>query len=434
MLSPIGVVRKVFFNKIVIEIDDMKKLNQNYKGDIYSCEGLDTFILLEKSYEEKLIYQISALYDEEKPLEKEDNSKFQIKAYFEAVPIGNIIKEKFEYGIERYPLLGDEVYLTSKEELNKILGNDLEINENNFIIGELSNKKGYYPKINIDNFFTTHISILGNTGSGKSTTGRALLRLYQPTDGEILFEGKDIATLTKGKELLEFRKEAQMIFQDPADSMNSRMNVGYIIEEPLLIQTKMAPHERKEKVMGLLKYVGLPEDAYYRYPHEFSGGQRQRIAIARALVLDPEVVVCDEPVSALDVSVQSQVLNLLLDMQKERNLTLLFISHGLNVVKHMSDRVAVMYLGSIMEMAPSVDIYKDPLHPYTQALIAAIPDTDPDNRRRRIPFTGEIPSPIHLPTGCPFHLNCSKKIDKCAVEKPVLREVADGHMCACHLI
>ena len=176
MLSSIGVVKKVFFNKIVIEIDDMRKLNQNYKGDLYSCEGLDTFILLEKSYEEKLIYQISALYDEEKPLEKEDNSKFQIKAYFEAVPIGNIIKEKFEYGIERYPMLGDEVYLASKEELNKILGNDLEINENNFIIGELSNKKGYYPKINIDNFFTTHISILGNTGSGKSTTIKTIIR------------------------------------------------------------------------------------------------------------------------------------------------------------------------------------------------------------------------------------------------------------------
>ena len=176
MLSPIGVVKKVFFNKIVIEIDDMRKLNQNYKGDLYSCEGLDTFILLDKSYEEKLIYQISALYDEEKPLEKEDNSKFQIKAYFEAVPIGNIIKEKFEYGIERYPLLGDEVYLASKEELNKILGNDLEINENNFIIGELSNKKGYYPKINIDNFFTTHISILGNTGSGKSTTIKTIIK------------------------------------------------------------------------------------------------------------------------------------------------------------------------------------------------------------------------------------------------------------------
>ena len=176
MLSSIGVVKKVFFNKIVIEIDDVRKLNQNYKGDLYSCEGLDTFILLDKSYEEKLIYQISALYDEEKPLEKEDNSKFQIKAYFEAVPIGNIIKEKFEYGIERYPMLGDEVYLASKEELNKILGNDLEINENNFIIGELSNKKGYYPKINIDNFFTTHISILGNTGSGKSTTIKTIIR------------------------------------------------------------------------------------------------------------------------------------------------------------------------------------------------------------------------------------------------------------------
>ena len=176
MLAAIGVVKKVFFNKIVIEIDDMRKLNQNYKGDLYSCEGLDTFILLDKSYEEKLIYQISALYDEEKPLEKEDNSKFQIKAYFEAVPIGNIIRKKFEYGIERYPMLGDEVYLVSKEELNKVLGNDLEIKENNFIIGELSNKKGYYPRINIDNFFTTHISVLGNTGSGKSTTIKTIIK------------------------------------------------------------------------------------------------------------------------------------------------------------------------------------------------------------------------------------------------------------------
>ena len=184
MLSSIGVVKKVFFNKIVIEIDDIKKLNQNYKGDIYSCDGLDTFILLDKSYEEKLIYQISALYDEEKPLEKEDNSKFQIKAYFEAVPIGNIIRKKFEYGIERYPMLGDEVYLVSKEELNKVLGNDLEIKENNFIIGELSNKKGYYPRINIDNFFTTHISVLGNTGSGKSTTIKTIIRKLSEKIGE----------------------------------------------------------------------------------------------------------------------------------------------------------------------------------------------------------------------------------------------------------
>jgi len=287
--------------------------------------------------------------------------------------------------------------------------------------------------VNIKVYPGETLGLVGETGCGKSTLCRAMMRLYKPTSGKVLYKGKSIESLPERK-LKDVRRNVQMIFQDPADSMNSRMNVGYIIEEPLLIQTKMTPHERKEKVMGLLKYVGLPEDAYYRYPHEFSGGQRQRIAIARALVLDPEVVVCDEPVSALDVSVQSQVLNLLLDMQKERNLTLLFISHGLNVVKHMSDRVAVMYLGSIMEMAPSVDIYKDPLHPYTQALIAAIPDTDPDNRRRRIPFTGEIPSPIHLPTGCPFHLNCSKKIDKCAVEKPVLREVEEGHMCACHLV
>ncbi|UTC66208.1 MULTISPECIES: ABC transporter ATP-binding protein [unclassified Treponema] len=287
--------------------------------------------------------------------------------------------------------------------------------------------------VNIKVYQGETLGLVGETGCGKSTLCRAMMRLYKPTSGKVLYKGRSIESLPERK-LRDVRRNVQMIFQDPADSMNSRMNVGYIIEEPLLIQTKMSPNERKDKVMGLLKYVGLPEDAYYRYPHEFSGGQRQRIAIARALVLDPEVVVCDEPVSALDVSVQSQVLNLLLDMQKERNLTLLFISHGLNVVKHMSDRVAVMYLGSIMEMAPSVDIYKEPLHPYTQALIAAIPDTDPDNRRRRIPFTGEIPSPINLPTGCPFHLNCSKKIDKCSVEKPVLREVADGHMCACHLV
>ncbi|UTC62059.1 ATP-binding cassette domain-containing protein [Treponema sp. OMZ 788] len=287
--------------------------------------------------------------------------------------------------------------------------------------------------VNIKVYPGETLGLVGETGCGKSTLCRAMMRLYKPTSGKVLYKGRSIESLPERK-LRDVRRNVQMIFQDPADSMNSRMNVGYIIEEPLLIQTKMTPNERKEKVMGLLKYVGLPEDAYYRYPHEFSGGQRQRIAIARALVLDPEVVVCDEPVSALDVSVQSQVLNLLLDMQKERNLTLLFISHGLNVVKHMSDRVAVMYLGSIMEMAPSLEIYKDPLHPYTQALIAAIPDTDPDNRRRRIPFTGEIPSPIHLPTGCPFHLNCTKKIDKCSVEKPVLREVAEGHMCACHLV
>ena len=277
------------------------------------------------------------------------------------------------------------------------------------------------------------LGLVGETGCGKSTLCRTMMRLYKPTRGEIYYKDKEISRLPERK-LKDVRQNIQMIFQDPADSMNSRMNVGYVIEEPLIIQTKMSATERYEKVISLLKDVGLPEDSYYRYPHEFSGGQRQRIAIARSLALDPEIVVCDEPVSALDVSVQSQVLNLLLDMQEERNLTLLFISHGLNVVRHMSDRVAVMYLGSIMELASSEDIYSKPLHPYTQALIQAIPEPDPEQRRRRVQFTGEIPSPINLPPGCPFHINCAKRVDRCMSEKPEFREIAHGHFCACHIV
>jgi len=277
------------------------------------------------------------------------------------------------------------------------------------------------------------LGLVGETGCGKSTLCRAIMRLYKPTSGSVKYKGRDITRLREWS-LKDVRRNVQMIFQDPADSMNSRLNVGYIIEEPLIIQTRMSIAERREKAMYLLKHVGLPEDAYFRYPHEFSGGQRQRIAIARALALDPEIIVCDEPVSALDVSVQSQVLNLILDMQEERNLTVLFISHGLNVVRHMSDRVAVMYLGNIMELATSEVIYSNPLHPYTQALIAAIPEPDPERRTRRIPFTGEIPSPIHLPSGCPFHINCSKRIDKCKSEKPEYREVEAGHFCACHVV
>ena len=277
------------------------------------------------------------------------------------------------------------------------------------------------------------LGLVGETGCGKSTLCRAIMRLYKPTSGSVKYKGRDITRLREWS-LKDVRRNVQMIFQDPADSMNSRLNVGYIIEEPLIIQTRMSIAERREKAMYLLKHVGLPEDAYFRYPHEFSGGQRQRIAIARALALDPEIIVCDEPVSALDVSVQSQVLNLILDMQEERNLTMLFISHGLNVVRHMSDRVAVMYLGNIMELATSEVIYSNPLHPYTQALIAAIPEPDPERRTRRIPFTGEIPSPIHLPSGCPFHINCSKRIDKCKSEKPEYREVEAGHFCACHVV
>ncbi len=277
------------------------------------------------------------------------------------------------------------------------------------------------------------LGLVGETGCGKSTLCRAIMRLYKPTSGSVIYKGRDITRLREWS-LRDVRRNVQMIFQDPADSMNSRLNVGYIIEEPLIIQTKLSMAQRREKATYLSKHVGLPEDAYFRYPHEFSGGQRQRVAIARALALDPEIIVCDEPVSALDVSVQSQVLNLLLDMQEERNLTVLFISHGLNVVRHMSDRVAVMYLGSIMELATSEVIYSNPLHPYTQALIAAIPEPDPERRTRRIPFTGEIPSPIDLPPGCPFHLNCSKKIDICATKKPEYREVEKGHFCACHIV
>ncbi len=277
------------------------------------------------------------------------------------------------------------------------------------------------------------LGLVGETGCGKSTLCRAMMRLYKPTAGQVFFEGKDITRLRE-RELRFVRKSMQMIFQDPVDSMNPRLNVGYILEEPLLIQTDLNAARRKESALRLLADVGLPEDSYFRYPHEFSGGQRQRIAIARALALEPEVVVCDEPVSALDVSVQSQVLNLLLDLQKEHSLTMIFVSHALSVVRHMSDRVAVMYLGSIMELADSLAIYDAPRHPYTQALIAAIPKTDPERRTESIPFTGEIPSPIDLPAGCPFHLNCTQRIERCAGEKPALVQVAPGHFCACHLV
>ncbi len=277
------------------------------------------------------------------------------------------------------------------------------------------------------------LGLVGETGCGKSTLCRAMMRLYKPTSGSVYFEGKDITKLRE-RDLRFVRRSMQMIFQDPAESMNSRLNVGYIIEEPLLIQTKLSAPERKEIALALLREVGLPEDSYLRYPHEFSGGQRQRIAIARALALEPKVLVCDEPVSALDVSVQSQVLNLLMQLQRERKLTMIFVSHALSVVRHMSDRVAVMYLGNVMELADSLTIYHEPRHPYTKALIAAIPQPDPSRRFDKIPFTGEIPSPIDLPSGCPFRLNCPERIERCETEKPALREVAPGHHCACHLV
>lgn len=276
------------------------------------------------------------------------------------------------------------------------------------------------------------LGIVGETGCGKSTLCRTLIRLYKPTEGSIIFEDMDITRLGE-KKLRNLRQSMQMVFQDPADSMNSRINVGYVIEEPLIIQTKLNSKERKERALELLRQVGLPEDAYFRYPHEFSGGQRQRIAIARALALNPKILVCDEAVSALDVSVQAQILNLLLDLQEKKGLTMLFISHDLSVVRHMSDRVAVMYLGSIVEISSSKAIYEGAKHPYTQGLISAIPQPDPTLKNREIINTGEIPSSINLPKGCPYHLNCIHKMDICCKEKPELAEVEDGHQVACHL-
>jgi len=275
------------------------------------------------------------------------------------------------------------------------------------------------------------LGLVGETGCGKSTLCKVMLRLYRPSAGSVIFDGLDVTRLPE-RRLKQMRRSAQIVFQDPADSMNPRLNVGYILEEPLAIQTKMGAAARKAAAIALLADVGLPPDSYYRYPHEFSGGQRQRIAIARALALKPRLVICDEPVSALDVSVQSQVLNLLLDLQKEHGLSYVFVSHALSVVRHMSDRVAVMYLGSVMELADSRRIYEEPRHPYTKALIAAIPKTDPSARGRTVPLTGEIPSPLSPPSGCPFRLNCPIRAPICAQIKPELREIAPNHFCACH--
>lgn len=277
------------------------------------------------------------------------------------------------------------------------------------------------------------LGLVGESGCGKSTTGRLLIRLLDPTEGRILYKGQDISGL-KEKELRNLRKELQIIFQDPFSSLNPRMTCLDIITEPLLIHTKMKRKEREEAGYELLNYVGLPKQYARRFPHEFSGGQRQRIGIARALSVKPKFIVCDEPVSALDVSVQSQVLNLISQLQRDFNITYLFIAHGLNVVKYISDRVGVMYLGSIVELAASEELYHRPLHPYTQSLISAIPDTDVDNRRQRIILEGDVPSPSHLPTGCPFHTRCRFCKEICENTAPTFREVEAGHFVACHNI
>ncbi len=274
------------------------------------------------------------------------------------------------------------------------------------------------------------VGLVGESGSGKTTAGRSILRLIEPTAGEILFNGVDIAKLPKGK-MREYRKEMQIIFQDPFASLNPRMSVGDIIGEAMTIHNLARGKTKEQRVADLLDRVGMSPNHMRRYPHEFSGGQRQRIGIARALAVDPQFIVADEPVSALDVSIQAQVVNLLQDLKEELGLTLLFIAHDLGVVEYISDRVVVMYLGRVMEVAPSKDLYANPVHPYTEALLSAVPIPDPTIKRERVLLQGDIPSPINPPSGCVFRTRCPIAVDDCAHVVPPLEEVSPGHFKAC---
>ena len=277
------------------------------------------------------------------------------------------------------------------------------------------------------------LGLVGESGCGKSTTGRCILRLIEPTAGEVWFGDQNVTTLDK-RSLRHLRRDMQIIFQDPYASLNPRMTVGSIIGEALVIH-KLAKtkREREERVVHLLETVGMSAEHLRRYPHEFSGGQRQRIGIARALAVSPKLIVADEPVSALDVSIQAQVINLLEDLQKQFNLTYLFIAHDLSVVEHISTRVAVMYLGKIVEIAPAKELYNNPKHPYTEALLSAVPIPDPAVRRKRIILEGDVPSPINPPSGCAFHTRCRYVTERCKVETPVLADVGSTHRVACFL-
>ncbi len=275
------------------------------------------------------------------------------------------------------------------------------------------------------------LGLVGESGCGKTTTGRAVLRLIEPTAGRVEFEGKNIMEFSP-KAMRAVRRQMQIIFQDPFGSLNPRMSVGQIIQEPLVIHGVGNRTQREARVKELLDVVGLASYHVQRFPHEFSGGQRQRVGIARALALNPKLIVADEPVSALDVSIQSQILNLLEDLQKEFDLTYLFIAHGLNVIRHISDRVGVMYLGVMVELGSAAEIYQKPLHPYTEALFSAIPVPNPELKRSRIVLQGDLPSPVHPPSGCRFHTRCPIAQDRCRREVPVWKESFPGHFVACH--
>ena len=280
------------------------------------------------------------------------------------------------------------------------------------------------------------LGLVGESGCGKTTCGRTIIKLYDATSGEVLFDGQDISKIKHREENLKFKKSAQIIFQDPYASLNPRMKIGEIIAEGINVQYKIDKKAKNEKVNELLLKVGLTTDYANRFAHELSGGQRQRIGIARALAVEPQFIVCDEPISALDVSIQAQIVNLLIKLQKEAGLTYLFISHDLSMVKHISDRVGVMYLGSMVELASNHDLYDEPMHPYTKALISAIPIADPDVEasRERIKLEGEIPSPINTPPGCKFRQRCPYAKDICAQSAPEFKEVKPNHFVACHMV
>lgn len=321
----------------------------------------------------------------------------------------------------------------------------------NKVLLEIKNLKKYFPvkkgilnktvgmvKAVDDVSFTINrgetLGLVGESGCGKTTCGRTIIKLYEPTAGEIIYDGVDIAKLSN-KEVLPFRRKMQMIFQDPYASLNSRMTVGDIIGEAIDIHNLLKGNERTERIQYLLNRVGLNSEHANRYPHEFSGGQRQRIGIARSLAVEPEFIICDEPISALDVSIQAQVVNMLEDLQNDMGLTYLFIAHDLSMVKHISTRVGVMYLGSMVELATSDELYKKPLHPYTQALLSAIPVPDPkvSRSKQRIVLEGEIPSPIDPPPGCKFAGRCRYAKPICREVRPEFKDLGNGHMVACHL-